>query len=304
MDIDTTTSTIWPKPISRAIGVLKRPYAVIRGNRWGEIGLGVLLMMVTLAILGPTIAPYDPWAKDTGEMGMLRSMEGPSVAHPLGTTRFGRDILSQALVGAHTALLVGFLTAAIVVTIGTTVGVISGYFGGWVDEVLMRVTDIAYGIPILPFAIVALTILERSIIWIVFVIGLLYWRNSARIIRSDVLALRDQEFIQKAKTTGARDARILHKQVLPNVLPVSFLYFAFATGFAIITAASIAFLGFGDPNQISWGRMIFEAWTYNAVFQQPLWVIVPALMIVLTVVSVYLVGQTYEEVANPRLKKR
>jgi peptide/nickel transport system permease protein len=290
--------------VQRYAVVAIRPYRVIRGNRGGEIGLILLVAMIAIAIIGPEIAPYSALEKDINDMGVAASMEEPSAEHPFGTTRYGRDIFSQTLIGAQTALLIGFSTATIVVVLGTTVGVVSGYFGGRVDDLLMRITDVVYGIPILPFAIVALTILDRSLVWIILVIGLLYWRNSARIIRSDVLSLRDEEFIQKAKTTGASDRRILRKQVIPNILPISFLYFAFATGFAIIMSASIAFLGFGDPNRISWGRMIFAAWNNNGVFQQPLWVAAPGLMIVFTVASVYLIGQTYEEVANPRLKDR
>lgn len=287
---------------TRIVDTLKRTYEVIRGNRTGEIGVVIFVLIVLVGLFAPVLAPYGPLEKDVTELGVMASMEGPSADHPLGTTRFGRDVLSQTVWGTRSALIVGLVTATVVVVLGTTVGVLSGYFGGRVDDMLMRITDVVYGIPILPFAIVALTILERSIIWIVMIIGFIYWRNSARIIRSDVLSLRGEEFIQKAKTTGASDVRIIWKQVVPNVLPISFLYFAFAVGFSIIMAANIAFLGFGDPNQISWGRMIFSAWNNNGVFQQPLWVLAPGMMIVLTVTSVYLIGRTYEEVANPRLK--
>ena len=299
-DGDDTLSSF----LERITSVVARPYAVIRGNRTGEIGVVILSVVVLIGLFGPIVAPYGPLERDLLDSGLVASMEGPSPAHPLGTTRFGRDVLSQVLWGARSALFIGLSTAAIVVTIGTTVGVVSGYFGGRVDDALMRMTDIVYGVPILPFAIVALSILERSIVWIVLVIGLIYWRNSARIIRSDVLSLRDEEFIQKARTTGASDARIIRKQVVPNILPISFLYFAFAVGFSIIMAASISFLGFGDPNRVSWGRMIFSAWNNNGVFRQPFWVVGPGLMIVLTVSSVYMIGQTYEEVANPRLRER
>lgn len=288
--------------LARIVGTLKESYKVIRGNRTGEIGAVIFILIALIGVFAPVLAPYGPLEKDMTEMGVLASMKGPSAEHILGTTRFGRDVLSQAIWGTRSALMVGLVTATVVVVIGTTVGVLSGYFGGRVDDVLMRITDVIYGIPILPFAIVALTILERSIIWIVMVIGFIYWRNSARIIRSDVLSLRSEEFIQKAKTTGASDVRIIWKQVVPNILPISFLYFAFAVGFSIIMAANIAFLGFGDPNQISWGRMIFSAWNNNGVFQQPLWVLAPGMMIVFTVTSVYLIGRTYEEVANPRLQ--
>lgn len=279
-----------------------RPYRILRGNRMGEVGLVILLGLLVLAIIGPAIAPYDPATKDVAEDGTLASNEGPSAEHPLGTTRYGRDVLSQLLVGTRSALLVGFLTATIVVVTGTTVGLTAGYYGGWVDSILMRITDIVYGIPILPFAIIVLTMLERSIFWIIFMLGLIYWRNCARIIRSEVLSLKENEFVQSAETTGASAPRIIVKQLLPNVLPISFLYFAFATGWSIVTAASIAFLGFGDPTRVSWGRMMFAAWNTNSVLQQPFWVATPGLMIVLTVASVYFIGRTYEQVANPRLQ--
>lgn len=283
---------------------LSAPYHVIRGHRKGEVGALILLLMLFLAGFAPWIAPYEPLEKNANDDGTLKKLESPSNEHLLGTTRQGRDIFSQVILGARTALFIGFTAATIVILIGTSVGIVSGYYGGYVDELLMRITDIFYGIPLLPFAIVVLTVLEQSIGWIILIIGTLYWRNSARIIRSDVLKLREEEFIKKAQTTGASNLRIIVKQILPNVLPISLLYFAFATGFAIVQAASIAFLGFGDPNRISWGRMIFSAWNNNAVFVQPYWVAAPALMIVLVVTSVYFVGQTYEEVANPRLRDR
>ena len=279
-----------------------RPYGILRGNRMGEVGLVILLGLLVMAMIGPAIAPYDPATKDINDDGTLVSNAGPSAEHPLGTTRYGRDVLSQLLVGARSALLVGFLTATIVVVTGTTVGLTAGYYGGWVDSILMRITDIVYGIPILPFAIIVLTMLERSIFWIIFMLGLIYWRNCARIIRSEVLSLKENEFVQSAETTGASAPRIIVKQLLPNVLPISFLYFAFATGWSIVTAASIAFLGFGDPTRVSWGRMMFAAWNTNSVLQQPLWVAMPGLMIILTVASVYFIGRTYEQVANPRLQ--
>lgn len=298
IDGDTRAGSV----LDRASELAMRPYRILRGNRMGEVGLVILLGLLVLAMIGPAIAPYDPTTKDMNEDGTLASNQGPSAEHPLGTTRYGRDVLSQLLVGTRSALLVGFLTATIVVVTGTTVGLTAGYYGGWVDSILMRITDIVYGIPILPFAIIVLTMLERSIFWIIFMLGLIYWRNCARIIRSEVLSLKENEFVQSAETTGASAPRIIVKQLLPNVLPISFLYFAFATGWSIVTAASIAFLGFGDPTRVSWGRMMFAAWNTNSVLQQPLWVATPGLMIVLTVASVYFIGRTYEQVANPRLQ--
>lgn len=286
----------------RAVSLLRRPYNVLRGNRMGEVGLVLLAFLLTLAVVGPAIAPYDPLAKDMNEDGTLVSNEGPSDEHLLGTTRYGRDVLSQLLVGTRSALLVGFLAGTIVITIGTTVGLTAGYYGGWVDSILMRITDVVYGIPILPFAIVVLTMLNRSIYWIILMLGLIYWRNCARIIRSEVMSLKEEEFIQRAETTGASSSRIILKQLLPNMLPFSFLYFAYAVGWSIVTAASIAFLGFGDPNQVSWGRMMFAAWNTNSVLQQPIWALTPGIMIMLTVSAVYFIGRTYEQVANPRLQ--
>lgn len=290
--------------MQRIIEPLAKFYHALRGNRMGEVGAILMLSLLLIALFAPMLAPYDPHESHMTDMGLTMKNEAPSAAHPLGTTLYGHDVLSQTLIGARTAILVGFLTATIVVIIGTTIGVLAGYFGGYVDDILMRFTDVVYGIPTLPFALVTLTILDQSIYFIIMVIALLYWRNSARIIRGEVLSLKEQEFIQKAQTTGASNLRILTKQVLPNILPISLLYFALATGWAIIMAASIAFLGFGDPLRISWGRMIFSAWANNSVSQQPFWVLGPSIMIVLTVMSVYFIGQTYEEVANPRIKER
>lgn len=288
--------------MSRVRQLVRNQYEIFRGERLGQIGLAILLIFLFVGMFAPYLAPYDAQEKLRGDDGTLKRLEAPSAEHPLGTTRLGRDVLSQLLVGSRIALLVGFLGAFMSVFIGTNVGLISGYFGGWIDDILMRITDIVYGIPILPFAIVILTMVNRSIYWIILMLGLIYWRNCARIVRSEVLSLKDQEFVQSAETTGASSPRIIVKQLLPNVLPISFLYFAFATGWSIVTAASIAFLGFGDPTQISWGRMMFAAWNTNSVLQQPLWAVTPGLMIMLTVSAVYFIGRTYEQVANPRLQ--
>jgi len=303
MSQDTATPT-WSDRIDGSASVLRDAYQIATATRRGQFGFYALCVIFLLAVVGPYLAPYPPLEAQIRSNGALVSLAGPSLAHPLGTTASGYDVLSQVLVGTRTVFAVGVITGVVSVGIGTTVGIIAGYFGGYVDDVLMRITDIAYGIPLLPFLIVALTILGRSIFAITLLIGLLYWRNSARVIRSSVLSLRDEEFIQKAKTVGASERRILYKQVLPNVLPLSLLYFAFAMGIGVLFASSIAFLGFGDPSRISWGRMIFVAWTRAGTFKQPLWVIAPGAMLSVLISSVYFVGQTYEEVANPELGDR
>jgi len=300
MSQDASTST-WLDRLDVRTDALRNAYRVVTKTRRGQFGLYGLSVVLFLAVFGPLLAPYPPLQAQVRPNGALVSLAGPSLAYPLGTTASGYDVLSQVLVGARTVFVVGVITGVVSVGIGTTVGIVAGYFGGYVDDVLMRITDIAYGIPLLPFLVVALTILGRSIFAITLLIGLLYWRNSARVIRSSVLSLRDEEFIQKAKTVGASERRILYKQVLPNVLPLSLLYFAFAMGIGVLFASSIAFLGFGDPSRISWGRMIFVAWTRAGTFKQPLWVIAPGAMLSVLIASVYFVGQTYEEVANPEL---
>ena len=236
--------------------------------------------------------------------GGLAGSLPPSAEHPLGTTNLGRDIFSQLIYGTRSALLVGVTAAFFVVAVGTLVGLLAGYFGGWVDTVLMRLTDIAFGIPFLPFVIILAAFLEPSIWNIVLAMALVLWRDTGRVIRSQVLSVRERSFIEAARVAGSSPLRILFVHVAPNILPLSFLYGSIAVGWAILTEASVSFLGFGDSDTISWGYMLQDAFVSQALSRGAYhWFVPPGLAIVLIVVAGFFISRGYEELLFPRLKE-
>ncbi len=267
-------------------------------------GLTVLVLFVLLAIFAPMLAPHDPFKAMMTETGRLARLRPPSAEHLLGTTAFGNDVLSQFLHGFRVALLVGLVAAVAVGFISTVFGVISGYFGGLVDDTLMRITDIALSIPTLPFSIVAVALLGPSIENIILVITVLFWRNGARIIRSAVLTERERIYVKWARAAGASHLHIILRHILPNILRVVFLWVTMSVAFAILTEASLSFLGLGDPTVISWGQMLNTAFTSGNLRTAWWWVVPPSLALVMLVSALYLIGRAYEEQTNPRLRGR
>lgn len=275
--------------------------AVWRGP-FGPPGLVILGICLALAILGPTIAPYDPVARNYDAAGKLLRLASPSWQHWLGTTLLGRDVLSQMLVGARPALLVGGLTALGTVLIGVNIGLIAGYFGGRIDSFLMRLTDMFLGLPFLPFIIIVLSLTGRSLTTMVIAMTLVMWRSTARVVRAQVLSLREMPFIAAARITGASDLAIIYREIAPNIMPIALVSVAFALAWAIITEASIGFLGFGDPSVVSWGSIVYDAYASQMMYRAPWWVVPPGIAIMVLVSAVYFVGRAYEQVINPRLR--
>ncbi|ORE94206.1 ABC transporter permease [Acuticoccus yangtzensis] len=268
------------------------------------IGVVVLSVFVVLAVLAPWLAPYDPFQAMMTEAGRLNRLSPPTAANPFGTTGFGQDVLSQFLYGFRVALMVGLVAAVAVGFISTLFGVLSGYFGGLVDDVLMRITDVALSIPTLPFAIVAVALLGPSIENIILVITILFWRNGARIIRSAVLTEKERVYVKWARAAGASHFHIIMRHILPNVFRVVFLWITMSVAFAILTEASLSFLGLGDPKAISWGQMLNTAFSSGNLRTAWWWVVPPSVALVLLVSSLYLIGRAYEEQTNPRLRRR
>jgi peptide/nickel transport system permease protein len=276
---------------------------IFRGDRMAQFGIVVLVLFLFVGAFGPILAPYDPGERIRGDDGSLKSLEKPSLEHPFGTTVLGRDVFSQVLVSTRVSLIVGLLASFMSVVIGTNMGLVSGYMGGYVDDVLMRLTDITYGLPFLPFIIVLVVILGPDLYNIIFAIALLQWRQSARVIRSQVLSHKERSYVESARTIGASDLRIMYYHILPNVLPLVFLYAAFAIAFAIIFEASISFLGYGDPLLYSWGKMIFTAYSNDVIRQAWWWVLPPGFAIMLTVMAVFFLGRSLEKITNPELEE-
>jgi len=267
----------------------------------GRISLGVFALCVVLAVFGPAIAPYAPFERNYDADGRLLRLLAPSADHWLGTTMLGRDVLSQMLWGARPAMIVGCATAIGVALIGVNVGLIAGYFGGRIDSIMMRITDIFLGLPFLPFIIVVLAISGRDTWTIVFAMTLIMWRAAARVIRAQVLSIKQMPFVAAARITGAGHFTILYREIAPNIMPIALVNITFALAWAIITEASISFLGYGDPNVVSWGSILHLAYASQMMYGAPWWVVPPGLAIMVLASSVYFVGRAYEHVVNPRL---
>lgn len=277
---------------------------VLRHDPYAFVGASIYALFVLVAIFAPQLAPYDPLEILFTPDGNLAADIRPNGEHWLGTTSLGKDVYSQLLYGTRSALLVGVTAAFFVVAIGTLIGLVAGYFGGWTDTVLMRLTDIAFGIPFLPFVIVVSAFLEPSVWNIVMAMALVLWRDTARVIRAQVLTVRERAFVEAAKVTGSSPLRILFVHIAPNILPLSFLYGSIAVGWAILTEASISFLGFGDSDVISWGYMLQDAFISQALSRGAYyWFVPPGIAIVLVVVAGFFISRGYEELLFPRLKE-
>lgn len=288
--------------INRYRGDLSTVGDVVLGDRLAKIGVLILIIFIFLALFGPWIAPYDPAETQRSDAGDVLRTEAPSSDHWLGTTNHGEDVLSQVLISARVSILVGLLAALIAVFIGSNVALISAYYGGWVDDILMRIVDIAYGLPFLPFVIVLVFIFGTSIENIILVIALILWRDSARVIRSEVLTQKQRPYVESAKAVGASDLRIMYRHIFPNVLPLVGLYTAFAVAYAVIYEASLAFLGFGDPELYSWGQMLFQAYHSGGIRFAWWWVVPAGVSIMLLVASVFFIGRSLEEITNRELR--
>jgi peptide/nickel transport system permease protein len=281
--------------VGALLAQLRDPYAFI--------GVSIYLGFLLVAIFADRLASYEATEILFTADGTLASALPPSAAHWLGTTNLGRDVFSQLVLGARPSLFVGVTAAIAVASIGTVVGLITGYLGGIVDRVLMRLADMVLGLPFLPFVIITVALLGPSLTHIVMAVALLLWPNAARVIRSQVLTLSQRQFVEAARVTGASEWRIIFVHVAPNVLPLSFLYGSIAVGWAILTQASVSFLGFGDADVISWGTMLQDAYASQALDRgQYAWFVPPGICIVLVVLAGFFISRGYEELLFPKLR--
>jgi peptide/nickel transport system permease protein len=264
----------------------------------GRLGLGTLGLFVFLAIFGSALAPYDPNASS------LDVLAGISREHWLGTTEQGSDVFSQVLVGARVSIVVGFAAAAISAVLGATVGLLGGYFGGWTDRTLDAFENWFLVIPTLPLMIVLARLLNPSLTVLIAVIGLTSWAGTGRIVRAQVLTLRERAFVERARALGARDGYIIRTHILPNTLPLIFANTVLIVAIAILSEAALAFLGLGDPTRISWGTMLENAFSSGAPSAGAWWyVIPPGLCITVLVLAVSILGYLFEDYVNPRLRE-
>jgi peptide/nickel transport system permease protein len=263
----------------------------------GLFGVVLLGLFTFLAVFGSLLAPEDPHASG------LSVLAGPSVSHPLGTTESGSDVLSQLMVGARVSIVVGFAAAIISAVLGAAVGLIGGYYGGLTDRVLDAFENWFLVIPQLPLMVVLARLLSPSLTVLILVIGLTSWAGTGRIVRSQVLTLKERAFVERARALGATDGYIIRTHILPNTLPLIFANTVLIVAVAILAEASLAFLGLGDPNSISWGTMLDNGFESGAPAAGAWWYVVPpGLCITLLVLAVAVLGYLFEEYVNPRLR--
>ncbi|MFC4784786.1 ABC transporter permease [Nocardioides sp. MAHUQ-72] len=281
---------------------LARGWALFRRKRSGVAGLVILAVFVGLAIAAPLLASSEGLEVTKATGGVL---EPPSSEYWLGTDDQGRSVLTLLLWGARISLLVGLAATLISMVIGTLVGLTSGYFGGFAGGALFRVTEWFLAIPFLPLAIVLATVLGRSLLNIVLVIGITSWPSTALLIRAQTLSIKERPYIERAQVLGAGRWHQMSKHVLPNVMPMVFANTTLTVAIAILTETTLSFLGLGDPTRVSWGSMLDDAFSVGAITTGAWWFIVPpGVCVVLVVLAFTLIGQALEEVLNPRLKGR
>lgn len=277
-----------------------------RGVRADRIALGGLLVLVgfvVMAVIAPLISP------EAG-LSAVDSIDNPAWAppsrdFPLGTDNLGRSVAAQFVWGSRVSLFVGFAATVLTVGIGSVVGIASGFFGGRTDSILMRLTDWFFVIPFLPLAIVLATILDRSLWNIVFVIGVTTWPSTARLVRAQVLTVKQRLYVDRARALGASRVHIVQRHILPNVAPLILASVTLAVPISILTETTLSFLGLGDPSNPSWGKTLVEAFENGAITLRAWWYFVPAgVGILLVVLAFTLIGHTLEQIADPRLKER
>lgn len=269
----------------------------LKRNKLALVGLFLVVALILVALLADFIAPYDPVVPD-----LKASLLSPSLQHLMGTDVLGRDVFSRVIYGSRASLIIGVVATAISLVIGVTLGAIAGFFGGWVDALIMRITDIFFAFPFLIFAIAVVTFLGPGFINVFIALGMIGWTSFARLVRGQVLAIKANDYVEAAHAIGAPDKRIIWKHVLPNTVAPIIVYTTMNIGNAILSEAGLSFLGIGvqapDP---SWGLMLSDARNYiwNASWN----VIWPGIAIFITVLGYNLLGDGLRDALDPRLKQ-
>ena len=278
----------------------KQVWATFRRKPSAMLGLIVLLSVVLIAIFAPWVAPYDP--DDSEDVKFEDLLAPPDREHLLGRDDVGKDVLSQLIYGARISLLVGFVASFMSMFIGTVVGLVAGYYGGRVDNLLMRFVDFLLVIPTLPLMLVIISVWGRGLDKTILIIALLYWTYMARLVRSQVLSIKERQFILRAQAIGASPLRIIARHIFPQVLPLIIAQAVLDISTSILAESSLSFLGLGDPTLVSWGMMLNFAFE-RAISRMAWWFLLPpGIAIVLVSLALVLIGTALEEIVNPRLK--
>jgi peptide/nickel transport system permease protein len=266
----------------------------MENKHWLYAGATILVLIITVVLFAPVLAPHDPARQDL-EQDLLTY----SRSHPLGTDKLGRDILSRTIYGGRVSLSVGIATVALSLAIGLAIGSLSGYAGGWVDQLLMRLVDILLAFPGILLAIAFTAVLGPGLHHVVIALCLIGWTGYARLVRGEILALREREFVQAAQALGCKPYRVVVRHLLPNLLPPLLIQSTFGLAAAIIAEGSLSFLGLGvEPPTPSWGAMLNEGRQFLLV--APHLTFYPGLAIMITVLGLNLLGDALQDRLQPR----
>ncbi|QER41521.1 ABC transporter permease [Thermodesulfobacterium sp. TA1] len=267
-------------------------------HRLGSFSLMFIILLVFLAVFAPYLTPYDPF-----EINVDAILQPPSLAHPLGTDLLGRDVLSRMIYASRISLEVSLVAVGISLGIGVFLGAIAGYLGGWVDLIVCRFIDIMLCFPTIFLILAMVAYLEPSIVTLMVVIGATSWMGVARLVRAEILSLKERDFVLIAKTYGASTLRILFRHLIPNAFPPILVSASLGLGQAILIESALSFLGIGvQPPIPSWGNMLIEG---KETLEVAWWLsFFPGMAILITVLAFTILGETLQEVLNPKRKEK
>ena len=276
---------------------MRQVWRMLLRNPGGLIGVTILTIAIAVALIGPLLFPTSPW-----RMVQRPFLPPFTLAHlPLGTDALGRDVMAGIIYGARVSLLVGLISTVAALAVGIPLGAAAGYFGGKIDDALMRFTEFFQTVPSFALAIVLVAIMQPSIVSIVVAIAIVSWPPVARLVRGEVLSLRTREYVQAAVVTGQTNWWIIRREILPNALSPVIVLASLMVATAILLESSLSFLGLGDPNLMSWGYMVGAGRT---VIRQAWWITVfPGIAILVSVLALNLIGEGLNDALNPRLAK-
>jgi len=263
-------------------------------NKFAMIGLTIITLLILVAIFAPIISPYTP-----SQQNIFERLQSPSLSHIFGTDDLGRDVFTRMIFGARISLLVGFISVFIILLIGTFLGIISGYYGGKIDYIIMRFTDIVLCFPTFFLIILVIAFVEPNIYNVMIVIGVTSWPGLARLVRAEVLSLKEREFILVSKMMAISNIKIFCVHILPNIISPLMVYSSLAIGGAILTESALSFLGLGvQPPMPSWGQILTSGKDY---IYMAWWLsLFPGLAILVTVLAFNLIGEAIRDIFDPK----
>ena len=274
-------------------------FHLLLGHSMGRIGAILITLVLIAALFAPYLGTVDPQASGIRE----DILNAPSTKHWLGTDDLGRDVWSQIIFGSRVSLAIGLITAFVTVVTGTLIGLIAGYYGGLIEEILVRVIDFFMMLPVLPLMIILAAVLGPNLWNIILVISVVSWPTTARVVRSQVLSIKERPFVEAARCIGAGNVRLMFGEIMPNVLPLMFAQAVLMITYAIYDEAILAFLGLGDPTRISWGSMLHFAFESGVMARSPWWIGPPIASIIVLIVGFSLLGTAVTDVLTPQYKE-